>query len=143
MLTIRPALQSDTEEQITRLEIAIEQLQKENVANKTAADVMTKRVAELESTLEDAVRMNEVLAPLTEFITSFKSRDEMQSFLDLFKRSSVIRFPEHKLRLVLEKLDDREDKWVMILEIFQEVWDKMTEQTIERVLKHLKEKDGM
>jgi len=142
MLTIRKTPEPDTEEQITRLETAVEQFQKENVASKTAADVMTKRVAELESKLREALRTNETLEPLTEFMNSFKSREEMQSFLASFKSASVIRFPEHKLRLVLEKLDDQEDKWVMISELFQDVWEKMTEQTLDLVLKHLQKEDS-
>ena len=142
ILTIRPTPQSDTKEQITQFEAAIVQLQKENLTRKTAADVMTKRVTELENALQDAVRTNEALEPLTEFMDSFKSREEMQSFLDSFRSASVIRFPEHKLRLVLDKLDNREDKWVMISEVFHDVWEKMTQQTLDRVLKHLEEKDS-
>jgi len=142
ILTIRPTPQSDTKEQITQFEAAIVQLQKENLTRKTAADVMTKRVTELENALQDAVRTNEALEPLTEFMDSFKSREEMQSFLDSFRSASVIRFPEHKLRLVLDKLDNREDKWVMISEVFHDVWEKMTQQTLDRVLKHLEEKDN-
>jgi hypothetical protein len=142
MLTIRQTPEPDTVEQVTQLETAVEQLQKENVTNKTAANVMTKRVAELESKLEDALRTNEDLAPLIELMNSFKSRDELHSFLASFKSASLIRFPEHKLRLVLERLDDQQDKWVMISEIFHEAWEKLTEQTVDLVLKRLQKEDN-
>jgi hypothetical protein len=142
MLTIRQIPEPDSEEQITQLETAVEHLQKENVTSKTAAEVMTKRVAELESRLQKALTTNKRLAPLTEFMNGFKSRDELQSFLDSFKSASVIRFPEHKLRLVLEKLEGREDKWVMISEVFHEVWEKMTEHTLDLVLRHLEKEDS-
>ena len=142
ILTIRPTPKSDTTEQIIQFEAAIVQLQKENLTRKTTADVMTKRVAQLESKLEEAFKTNERLEPLTEFMDSFKSREEMQSFLDSFRSASVIRFPEHKLRLVLDKLDTKEDKWVMISEVFQDVWEKMSQQTLDRVLKQLEEKDN-
>ena len=142
ILTIRQTPQSDTKEQIIQFEAAIVQLQKENLTRKTTADVMTKRVAQLESKLEEAFKTNERLEPLTEFMDSFKSREEMQSFLDSFRSASVIRFPEHKLRLVLDKLDTKEDKWVMISEVFQDAWEKMSQQTLDRVLKQLEEKDN-
>ena len=112
----------------------VEQLQKENVVNRTVADVMTKRVAELEGKLEEALRNNERLEPLTEFMNSFKSRDELETFLDLFKASSVIRFPEHSMRLIL---DASEDKRVIITEIFQQVWDELAKQTLSIILKHV------
>ena len=118
------------------------QLQKENLTRKTTADVMTKRVTQLENKLEEALKTNERLEPLTEFMDSFKSREEMQSFLDSFRNASVLRFPEHKLRLVLDKLNNKEDKWVMISEVFQDAWEKMSQQTLDRVLKQLEEKDN-
>jgi len=95
-------------------------------------------LASLENEIKASLSQREDLDPLTEFMNSFKSREEMQSFLDSFKNASVIRFPEYKLRLVLEKLEGREDKRVMISEIFHEVWEKLTEQTLDLVLKHLK-----
>lgn len=79
---------------------------------------------------------------MTESMNSFKRRDELESFLGLFKSASVIRFPEHKLRLVLDKLEGREDKGVMISEIFHEVWEKMTEQTLDLVLHHLEKENS-
>jgi len=142
ILTIRQSPQSDTKKQIIQFEAAIVLLQKENLTRKTTADVMTKRVAQLESKLEEAFKTNERLEPLTEFMNSFKSREEMQSFLDSFRSASVLRFPEHKLRLVLDKLDNKEDKWVMISEVFHDVWEKMSQQTLDRILKHLEEKDS-
>lgn len=137
ILTIRQIPKPDSEGQISRLEAAVEQLLKTNVVNKTAADVMTKRVAELESKLGEALRTNKTLEPLTEFMNSFKSREELKSFLGSFKSASVIRFPEHKLRLVLEKLEGGEDKRVIITEVFHDVWEKLSEQTLDLVLKHL------
>jgi site-specific recombinase XerD len=142
MLTIQPQSKPESNKRFEQFEVAIEQLQKENVANKTVAEVMTRRVAELENELKDSFGQRENLEPLTEFMNSFKSRDELQSFLDSFRSASVIRFPEHKLRLVLEKLEDGEDKRVMISEIFHEVWEKMTQQTLDLVLKHLDREDS-
>ena len=142
MLMIQPSPKPESNKRFEQFEVAIEQLQKENVANKTVAEVMTRRVTELETELKASLSQREDLEPLTEFMHSFKSREEMQSFLDSFRSASVIRFPEHKLRLVLEKLDDREDKWVMISEIFHEAWEKLTEQTLDLVLKHLEKEDN-
>jgi integrase len=141
LLTIRSIPEPDAEEQITRLETALEQLQKEHVTNQTAAYVMTKRVVELETKLEAALKITEQLEPLTEFMRSFKSRKELHSFLDLFRHASILRFPEHKLRLVLEKLEGSDEKWVMISEIFHEVWENMTEHTLDIVLKQLEQED--
>ena len=59
-----------------------------------------------------------------------------RSLLDLFKSSTVIRFPEHKLRLILDKLEDNEEKRMIITEIFQEVWEKLTEHTLSIITKH-------
>jgi len=52
MLSVQPAIKTDDKEQIEKLEIAITQLQKENVSNKTISEVMTKRVNELEEKLK-------------------------------------------------------------------------------------------
>ena len=103
---------------------------------------LRKRFRNLEDAHEEVVKRNESLKPLTEFMNSFKSREELQSFLDSFKSASVIRFPEHKLRLIMEKLGGGEDRWVMISEIFQDMWEKMTEQTLDLVLKHLEKEDS-
>jgi hypothetical protein len=64
----------------------------------------------------------------------------MQRFLDLFKESSVIRFPEHSMRLVLGA---SEDKRVIITEIFQKVWAELSKQTLSTILKHLETKDDV
>lgn len=70
-------------------------------------------------------------------MNSFKSRDELEMFLDLFKTSSVIRFPEHSMRLIL---DASEDKRVIITEIFQKVWEELSRQTLSIILKHVEKK---
>ena len=67
------------------------------------AEVLTRRMVELENELKASIRQREYFESLTEFVNSFKSRDEMQSFLDSFRKASVIRFREHKLWLILEK----------------------------------------
>ena len=90
-----------------------------------------QRIAELEGSLREALRQNEKLKPLLEFIASFESQEELQTFLDLLKTSSTINFPEHKLKLVLERLEGNQDKRLIVSEIFQEVWEKISEQTIE------------
>ena len=100
---------------------------------------LLRRFRNLEDAHEDAIKKNESLKPLTGFVGSFKSPKELELFLDEFRGASVIRFPEHKLRLVLEKREGREDKRVLITEIFHDVWEKMTEQTVDRVLKQLEE----
>jgi len=102
VLTIHSLPKLENNKRFEQFEVAVEQLQKENVANKTVAEVMTRRVAELENELKDSFRQREDLEPLTEFVNSFKSRDELERFLDLFKTSSVIRFPEQGMRLILD-----------------------------------------
>jgi len=134
-------LTQSTNKNLEQFEAAIEQLQKENLTSKTVAEVMTKRVTDLKGELADALRQRQDLEPLLEFVHSFKSQDELQSFLDSFRSASVIRFPEHKLRLVLEKFEGRDDKRVMISEIFHDVWEKLTEQTLDLVVKHLEKED--
>ena len=101
---------------------------------------MTKRVAELEHELKDSLRQRENLSPLVEFVNSFKSRDELERFLDVFKTSSVITFPEHSMRLIL---DASEDKRVIITDIFQKVWDELAQQTLSLILKHVETKDNV
>jgi len=140
MLTIQHAPMPETSKRFEQFEAAIEQLQKENVAHETIADVMTKRVAELEHELKDSLRQRENLSPLVEFVNSFKSRDELERFLDVFKTSSVITFPEHSMRLIL---DASEDKRVIITDIFQKVWDELAQQTLSLILKHVETKDNV
>ena len=152
MLTIQHTLKPENNERLVKFETAITQLQKENVSNKTIAEVMTKRVTELESKLKETLNQNEVLEPLVEFVNSFKSQEDLQTFLDLFKASSTIRFPEQKMKLVLDvplktdetlkKLESKNGKRVLITEIFQETWEKLSEQTLKIVLKHLEKNDN-
>jgi hypothetical protein len=141
LLTIHPTPELNPGEQVIRLETAVKKLQTELVTNQTAAYVMTKRVAELETKLEAALSANERLEPLTDFMNSFTNREELNNFLDLVRSASVIRFPEHKLRLVLQKLEGREDKWALLSELFHESWEHLTEHTLDLVLKHLEEKE--
>ena len=150
MLMIQHTLKPENKERLVKLETAITQLQKENVSNKTIAEVMTKRVTELESKLKEALSQNEDLGPLLEFVNSFKTKEDLQTFLDLFKASSIIRFPEQKMRLVLDvplktvetlkKLEKKNGKRVFVTEIFQEVWEKFSEQTLRIVLEQLEKK---
>jgi integrase len=150
MLKIRHALKPENKERLAKLETAITQLQKENVSNKTIAEVMTKRVAELESILKETANQNEDLQPLLEFVDSFKSQDELQTFLDLLKTSSIIRFPEQKMTLVLDvplktgetlkKLERKNGKRIFVTEILQEIWEKFSEQTLRIVLEQLERK---
>jgi integrase len=134
MLMIQPPSKPESNERFERFEAAIEQLQKENVTHKTVADVMTRRVAELENELKDSLRQREDLEPLVGFVNSFESRDELEMFLDLFKDSSVIRFPEHNMRLIV---DASEDKRVIITEIFQKVFEELSKQTLSTILKRV------
>ena len=143
MLTIQSQPKPESNKLFEHFESAIEQLQKENVANKTVADVMTKRVAELEHELKDSLRQREDLEPLVEFVNSFKSRDELERFLDVFKTSTVIRFPEHKMQLIIDHLEGGESKRMMITEIFQEVFDDLAKQTLRLILKSMEKKDGI
>jgi hypothetical protein len=128
--------------QLEHVEAALAQLQKENSSIRTVAEVMTKKVTTLEQELADVLAQRKDLEPLVEFAKSFKNRDELLSFLGSFKSASLIRFPEHKLRVVLEKLEGREDTWVMISEIFHEAWENLTEQTLDLVLKRLQKEDN-
>jgi hypothetical protein len=134
VLTIHSSPKLESNERFERFEVAVEQLQKENIANKTVAEVMTRRVAELENELKASLRQREDLEPLVEFVQSFKSRDELESFLDLFKTSSVIRFPEQSMRVIL---DASEDKRVIITEVFQKVWAELSRQTLSTIQKHV------
>jgi hypothetical protein len=74
------------------------------------------------------------------FVNSFKSRDELEMFLDLFKTSSVIRFPEHNMRLIV---DASEDKRVIITEIFQTVFEELSRQTLSLILKYVEMKEDI
>jgi len=53
-LTIQQSPKTKNHERLVQLETTIEQLQKENVSTKTIAEVMTKRVNELEEKLKEA-----------------------------------------------------------------------------------------
>jgi hypothetical protein len=61
-------------------------------------------------------------------------------FLDLFKESSVIRFPEQSMRLVL---DASEDKRVIITEIFQKAFEELAKQTLRTIQKHVETKEDV
>jgi site-specific recombinase XerD len=120
-LTIKPAPKPDNGKRFEHFKSAIEQMQKENATHKAVAEVMTRRVTELEKELKASLRQRAHLEPLVAFANSFTSRDELERFLDVFKTASVIRFPEHKMRLVIDKLEGGESKRMMITEIFQDV----------------------
>jgi integrase len=143
MLTIQPQPKLDDTKRFKQFEAAVEQLQKENVTHKAVAEVMTRRVTELEKALKASLRQREDLEPLMEFAKSFKSRDELERFLDVFRTSSVIRFPEHKMRLVIDYLDGGASKRMMITEIFQEVFEELAKQTLSLILKNLETKDDI
>jgi hypothetical protein len=140
MLTVQPSPKPESNRRFEQFETAVEQLQKENITNKTVADVMTRRVAELENELKTSLRQREDLEPLVEFVNSFKSRGELEMFLDLFKDSSVIKFPEHNMRLIL---DASEDKRVIITEIFQKVFEELSKQTLSLIQKHVEKKGDL
>jgi len=99
---------------------------------------MTRRVAELEDELKNSLSQREDLEPLVEFVNSFRNRGELEGFLDLFKTSSVIRFPEQSMRVVI---DASEDKKVIITEIFQKVWSELSKQTLNTIQKHVEKDD--
>jgi predicted HTH domain antitoxin len=138
MLTIHSSPKLESNERFERFEVAVEQLQKENITNKTVAEVMTRRVAELEDELKNSLSQREDLEPLVEFVNSFRNRGELEGFLDLFKTSSVIRFPEQSMRVVI---DASEDKKVIITEIFQKVWSELSKQTLNTIQKHVEKDD--
>ncbi|MEE8569879.1 MAG: tyrosine-type recombinase/integrase [Candidatus Bathyarchaeia archaeon] len=140
MLTIHSSPTIENNERFEQFEVAVEQLQKENIANKTVAEVMTRRVAELENELKTSLKQREDLEPLVGFVNSFKSRDELEGFLDLFKASSVIRFPEQNMRVII---DASEDRRVIITEIFQKVFEELSEQTLSMIQKHVEEKGDL
>lgn len=140
MLTIQPQPKPEGNKRFEQFEVVIEQLQKENVVNKTVAEVMTRRVAELENELKASLRQREDLESLVGFVNSFKSRDDLERFLDLFKDSSVIRFPEQSMWLVL---DGSEDKRVIVTETFQKVWAELSRQTLSLILKHVEREDDI
>ena len=128
---------------LEQFEAAIEQLQKENMANKTVAEVMTKKVTDLEKELIDAFNQRKDLEPLVEFTKSFKRREDLEKFLDLFKTSSVIKFPEQGMLLVSGLPEDKRVVVSEILyEVFYKVWDNVSKQAIELVLQRLEEKEG-
>jgi len=54
MLAIQPIPKPENNERLSRLEMTVEQLQKEKVSAKTIAEVMTKKVNELEKKLKEA-----------------------------------------------------------------------------------------
>jgi hypothetical protein len=137
VLTIHSSPKLENNKRFEQFEVAVEQLQKENIANKTVAEVMTRRVAELENELKDSLGKREDLEPLVEFVQSFKSRDELENFLDLFKTFSVIRFPEQSMRVII---DASEDKRVIITEVFQKVWAELSRQTLNKIQKHVETK---
>jgi len=137
VLTIQRSPEPESNKRFEQFEVVIEQLQKENVVNKTVAEVMTRRVAVLENELKASFRQREDLEPLMEFVQSFKSRGELEAFLDLFKDSWVIRFPEHNMRLIV---DVSEDKRVIITEIFQKVFEELSKQTLNTIHKHVEKK---
>jgi hypothetical protein len=115
LLTIVPQVKSERMEHIGQLEDAIEQLQKANVHHKTIADVMTKRVANLEqqldtlSTIErDHVDLIHRIHPLLEFLESFESPEHLKYFISVVKgalegkgRFVDIDLPQH----VIDQID--------------------------------------
>ena len=88
MLKIQLQPKPENNERFEQFEAAIEQLQKENIVHKTVAEVMTRRVTELEKELKASLRQGKDLEPFLGFVNSFRSREELEQFLDLFKESS-------------------------------------------------------
>ena len=97
----------------------------------------------MESELVDALKEKKDLEPLVKFAKSFKSHEELEKFLNLFKTSSVIKFPEKEMLLVSGV---PEDKRVLVSEILYEVthkiWENLSQQALELVLQRLEEKTG-
>jgi len=138
MLTIQPSTTPENGKRFEQFEAAIEQLQKENVTSKTVAEVMTKKVTDLELELVDALKQRKTLEPLVEFAKSFKSREELEKFLDLFKTSTTIQFPEKGMLLVSGV---PEDKRVLVsgivYEVFHKILENLSKQATELVLQRL------
>jgi len=76
MLAIQPAPKPENNERLSRLEMTVEQLQKENVANKTISEVMTKQVNKLERKLKEATEeiwnLNLRVQPLDSLLADLK-----------------------------------------------------------------------
>ena len=76
MLTIRPITKTEDKERIEKLETAIQQLQKENVSVRTIADVMTKKVTELEKKMKEATdemwSLSLQIQPFVSFLDRYK-----------------------------------------------------------------------
>ncbi|MFH0748834.1 MAG: site-specific integrase [Candidatus Bathyarchaeota archaeon] len=141
MLTIQSSPTPENGKRFEQFEAAIEQLQRENVAGKTVAEVMTKKVTNLERELVDALRQKEDLQPLVEFAKSFKSHEELETFLDLFKTSSRIRFPEQGMLLLSGVPDDkRVVVSEIVYEVFHKIWENLSRQALSLVLQRLEEK---
>jgi len=77
MLTIQPTSKPENQERITNLETTITQLQKANVSNKTIAEVMTKKVTELEKKMKEATdeiwSLSLQVQPFVSFFDQYKS----------------------------------------------------------------------
>lgn len=77
MLTIQQLPKAKNSERFVQLETTIEQLQRENVSTKTVAEVMTKRVNELEDKLKEATdeiwQLSLQVQPLVSWYDQYKS----------------------------------------------------------------------
>jgi integrase len=115
LLTIVPQVKKERMEHIDQLEAAIEQLQKANVHHKTIADVMTKRVTNLEQQLEtlssikgEHMDLTQRIQPLLDFLESFDSPEHLKYFIRVVKgalegkgRFIDVDLPQH----VIEKIE--------------------------------------
>jgi len=146
MLTIQPTIKRDDNEKIGQLEAAIEQLQKDNAVTKTVADVMTKRVTELEqkqtqlSTMEQEYHvLNSRIQPLLDFLDGFESPDHLKYFVSIVKGAleGKGRFVDVDLpQDVLERIERlAQAKGSTIYEILQAV--------VDQGLKSLEKKHGI
>jgi hypothetical protein len=119
--------------------VKLEELNRKTDSLASVIAEQQQRIGELEQALGDAQKRNDELEPLVEFVASFKSREELQTFLDLVRASSGIVFPEEKLKLLFEKLKGSEESQAVMTDLFRNVWTEVVMATVDAILQQLKD----
>jgi len=120
MLTIQPTPKPENKEQLEKLETIITQIQKENVSNKTIAEVMTKKVAELERKLKEQLL----------------EAQELSKQLDQFEPM------KRELIGLKQKYAHLESIYEVMAQLYKQLDSKELEKTIRGIMQKLRQEES-
>jgi len=120
MLAIQRTLKPENKERLEKLETVITQMQKENISNKTIAEVMTKRVTELEKKLKEQ---------LLEAQERSKQLDQLEPL-------------QHELAGLKQKYAHLESVYEVMAQLYKQLDREELEKTIRGIMQKLRQEES-